>query len=313
VLLTAPLARAADESVNESARGHFTAGVALLQDPDGARYEEAFREFEAAYAGSLSPKILGNIGYCALKLERDGDALTAYTRYLQEVPDVDPAEAAQITRDLATLRAGLVHVTVAIDSPGATVIDKRVPVRGEPITNLYGPVNGKMEIGIRSGHHLIEVRVHDEVIGSWDFDASPGSSLSRTFVRQGPGEPTRKRWSSPLPWVVTGIGGASLVAGGIVGAITLGKVNSMANSCPGNQCPPTYSLKPAQDDVRRLIPITDTLLIGGGVIAATGIGMLLWAGGSVAAPSSAAARAEPAPPALACSLSGCMATLRGSF
>ncbi|MBV9949955.1 MAG: hypothetical protein JOZ69_24140, partial [Myxococcales bacterium] len=80
VMVSAPRAARGDEAVSEEARKHFAAGVSLLQDPDGARYEDAYREFEAAYAASSSPKILGNIGYCALKLERDGEAIAAYSR-----------------------------------------------------------------------------------------------------------------------------------------------------------------------------------------------------------------------------------------
>ncbi|MDP9035738.1 MAG: hypothetical protein M3O50_13115 [Myxococcota bacterium] len=308
VLLAAPSARAADESVNEEARRHFNAGVTLLQDPDGARYEDAFREFEAAYAASLSPKILGNIGYCALKLERDGDALRAYTRYLQEVPDVDPAEAAQINRDLATLRAGLVRVTVSADTPGWTVVDKRLPVRGESITNLYGPLNGKLEIGLRPGHHSIEIRAHGELMGPWDFDAAPGSTWQRTFYHEVATQGMHKRSSTTLPWVITGVGAASLVAGGVVGALTLTKVNAIASNCPNNTCPATYALKPAQDDARHLVPIADALLIGGAVVAATGLGLVLWSGGTVATTAPQSARASAF-----CLSSGCMAAMSGSF
>src|SRR6266481_4578482 len=72
--LAAP-AFAADPPVTPEARTHFAAGVNLLRDPDGARYEEAYREFKAAYAASPSYKILGNLGLCAMKLERDGEAI----------------------------------------------------------------------------------------------------------------------------------------------------------------------------------------------------------------------------------------------
>ena len=59
-----------DESVSEEARTHFKAGVSLLQDPEGEWVEEAYREFKAAYAISKSPKMLGNMGFCAMRLER---------------------------------------------------------------------------------------------------------------------------------------------------------------------------------------------------------------------------------------------------
>jgi hypothetical protein len=314
-LLGASLAHAANDSINDEARKHFNAGVSLLQDPDGARYEDAYREFEAAYAASLSPKVLGNIGYCALKLERDGEAITAYTRYLQEVKDVDPAEASQITRDVATLRAGLVRVTVTVDSPGVTVIDKRLPVRGEAINNLYGPTNGRIELGLRPGHHIIEVKASGEPSQSWEFEAQPSSVLSRAFVfKTAAAEtPPRKSSSHALAWVVTGVGGATLAAGGVLGAYTLSKARAISNNCPGDQCPSTYPLKSAQDDVHRFVRITDGLFIGGGVIAATGLWLLLWPDGSEGRhPASGAARAR-AEPLLTCSPSGCVAAVKGAF
>jgi hypothetical protein len=314
VLLVTPLAHAADDSINDDARRHFNAGVSLLQDPDGARYEDAYREFEAAFAASLSPKILGNIGYCALKLERDGEAITAYARYLQEVRDIDPAEVAQITRDVATLRAGLVHVTVTIDAPDAAVVDKRLPVRGESITNLYAVVNGKLEMGVRPGHHVIEVKVHGQTVEPWEFDAKPAATLSHKFFPKSPVEITHRTFTRPLPWVVTGVGVAGLVAGGVVGAITLGKVNTIANNCPVNTCPTTYALKPAQDDARRFRTATDALLASGGVVAAAGVWLLFATSGQEADhPPAPEVRAASASPFLSCSPSGCLAAMTGTF
>ena len=301
--------------INEDARRPFSAGVSLLQDPDGARYEDAYREFEAAYAGSLSSKILGNIGYCALKLERDDEAITAYSRYLAEVRDVDPAEAAQIARDIATLRAGLVRVSVTLDSREGNMVDKRVPVRGETITNVYGPVKGKYEIGLRPGHHIIEMRVQGETTEPWDFDAKPGASLSHSFVvNEKNVEPAHRSFSHPLPWIVTGIGAATLAAGGVMGVLTLDKANAIASNCPNNTCPPSYALRPAQDDARRFRTITDTLLIGGGVITATGTWLLFSMSSTEAPrPRTADAHGSSARPSVSCSLLGCVAAMNGTF
>src|SRR4051812_8414633 len=71
------IAHADDVQITPEARGRFSAGVNLLKDPEGPRYEEAYREFKAAYAASPSYKILGNLGLCAMKLERDEEAIAA--------------------------------------------------------------------------------------------------------------------------------------------------------------------------------------------------------------------------------------------
>src|SRR3954465_11344987 len=52
--------------ISEEARTHFAAGVALLQDPEGEKVEDAYREFQKAYEIAGSPKILGNLGFCAM-------------------------------------------------------------------------------------------------------------------------------------------------------------------------------------------------------------------------------------------------------
>jgi hypothetical protein len=319
-VLAASAARAANDTINEDARKHFNAGVSLLQDPDGARYEDAYREFEAAYTASSSPKVLGNIGYCALKLERDGEAISAYSRYLQEVKDVDPAEAAQIARDVATLRAGLVRVTVNVDTPDATVVDRRIPVRGEPITNLYGPATGKLEMGIRPGHHVIEVKVNGQPSQSWEFDAQPSATLTRSFsmkvspVKVAPEPSPHKSSAHVLGWVVTAVGAATLATGGAFGLITLNKAQAISNSCPGGVCPSSYALGSAQDDVHRYVRITDALLIGGGVVAGAGLMLVLWpdsSEGRGAAPVGATARVTR--PVLTCAPTGCLAAVSGAF
>src|SRR6185437_15642588 len=86
-------------TITPEARAHFVAGVRLLQDPAGPRYEDAYEEFKAAYAASPSPSMLGNIGLCAMKLERDEEAIRAYETYLESAK-IDAAERNKIETDL---------------------------------------------------------------------------------------------------------------------------------------------------------------------------------------------------------------------
>lgn len=159
-------------AAKEEARTHFKAGVILLQDPERPRYEEASTEFKRAYDLVHSPTILGNIGLCALKLERDAEAIEAYTRYLAEVNDLTPAERAQTERDLVTLKAGLARVTVESHPDGAVIRDTRYPARGETVTNSYGPLVGKVELGLRRGHHIFKARYPDGAENTWEVDVN---------------------------------------------------------------------------------------------------------------------------------------------
>src|SRR6266496_5806066 len=79
-----PPSQGRDVPVSEEAKKYFKSGVDFLKDPDGARYEEAYAKFRAAYQISPSWRILGNLALSAMKLERFGEAIEAYERYVAE-------------------------------------------------------------------------------------------------------------------------------------------------------------------------------------------------------------------------------------
>lgn len=172
----------ADVPISEEARRHFNAGVAYLQDPDGARYAEAHQEFLTAYRISPSWKMLGNLGIAAMKLERDGEAVDAFTRYLQEgAAELDPAEQEQITRDLNTLKASLATINVEVVPGGAVIIDERIPLTGTPIVNRYGPVSGPLTLGVKAGRHRFTAQLQGYDAATWEIDATAGSTQSHSF------------------------------------------------------------------------------------------------------------------------------------
>jgi len=174
-------ALAADVVINDEARAHFTAGVNLLQDPDGARYEEAYVEFKTAYAAAPSWKILGNLGISAMKLERDGEAIDAYKKYLSEGgKQIEAGERAQFQRDLATLEAGVVRLTLDSDPPGARIEDERFPASGSAIRNEYA-VSGPAQIGVRAGRHRFTAKLAGHADAVWEVTLSPRQQESHTF------------------------------------------------------------------------------------------------------------------------------------
>ena len=73
-------AHAADAKISDRAKKLFKSGVELLRRPEGAKYEDAYAAFSAAYQDSPSPQILGNLGFAAMNLERDGEAIEAIDR-----------------------------------------------------------------------------------------------------------------------------------------------------------------------------------------------------------------------------------------
>jgi hypothetical protein len=316
------LAQASPES---EAREHFKAGVRHLQDPDGARYEDAYREFRAAYNATPNPKILGNIGFCAMKLERDGEAIAAYTRYLAEVADIDPEERDQITKDLQAMNSGVVRLTVEVGAAvgQVTVSDTRTPVTGSPVVNTYGPFTTKIELGVRPGRHVLRVRTAGgDESKTWELDAAPGAKTSHAFTIEPPKEETKSAGtgtrlvesprSQTAPWLVTSLGGAMLISGAVTGIVVMNKVSRLDSRCPNDTCPQGSGLEGERDSIKRLSRVTDVLLVGGAVVASTGIVWLILSGGSTTT-EAPAQTASVARPDLACSGLGCTFTVTGRF
>jgi len=272
--------------ISDEARQHFNAGVALLEDLEGEKVEEAYREFRAAYDLSGSPKILGNMGFCAMRLERDGEAVDAYSRYLRDVDDIDPKERSQIVKDLQTLQVGVVRLSIEVNKPGVRVLDERIPVRGARVTNAYGPVEKKIEIGVRAGHHVITAKLAGYEDAVWEVEAYAGSKDTYSFTMKAPPPPPPPPGSGGGssgpgvgPWIAIGTGGALLVAGTITGVIALGKSSDIKNKCPNDVCPRSFNLDDERSSAKTFVRVTDVLLITGGVVTLGGVGWLLFAGG----------------------------------
>lgn len=80
---------------------------------------------------------------------------------------------------------------------------------------------------------------------------------------------------------VTGVGGAALLAGGVVGAFALAKAartrSELPSSCDGATCPSSQrgSIEPDADRARTLAKISDVLFVSGAILVTGGIVMLL--------------------------------------
>ncbi len=275
------LAQAAEVAISEEARQHFKAGVNLLNDPDGARYEEAYREFKAAYGASPSWKILGNLGLCAMKLERDGEAIDAYEKYLADGgKDVDPAEQSQIKTDLTTLKTGAAKLELKVSPGDAIVTDTRVPVKGDKVMNLYPATAGVVSIRVRPGHHVLTVKAEGFDTQTLEIDLPAGGAITKDITLKkpdiAPPPPGGPKTTSARP-VTTGviIGGVAtgvlLLGGGVVGVMALGKNGDYKTKNDGSD--PAAAEK-VRNDGKTLNTVADILLAGG--VVAAGVTIFLF-------------------------------------
>jgi hypothetical protein len=278
VLLAPDLAYAQKAAVSDEARQHFNAGVALLRDPDGARYEEGYREFKVAYELSGSWKVLGNLGLAAMKLERDGEAIQAFERYLAEGrSEIDGAERADIERDLATLKSSAVTVTLRFVPAGAAVTDERTPVQGAPVRNRYQSQGGALTLRVRPGHHLITAVSQGKATLTFEFDAEPGTAKEHEFnfdaapageepLPPASSSPVTATTARPVPtsvWVGLAATGVLAVGAGVTGVIALGKKSDFESANDQDRA----QAEDLHDQTKTMNLVTD-VLIGAAVVSA---------------------------------------------
>lgn len=188
-------------TVTDKAREHFKAGLAYLEEPTGAKYEEAYREFHTAYTESPSYKVLNNIALCALYLERDGEAIDAYVRYLAAAPkdEIPARKREQIDGDLKRLKAGLVKFEIKVTPPNAVIVDERKAVQSNNVTNRYTAQNGVLSVGLHPGVHHITVSAEGYTQQTWEFEAGPATSHEREFKLIALNTPAEKPTYSASP------------------------------------------------------------------------------------------------------------------
>src|SRR5512133_1704620 len=181
--LSASTAMAEKLPLNAEAQTHFEAGLGYVDDPSGPKWEDAFNEFRLAYKASPTPKLLNNIGVCALNLERDGEAIEAFKAYLAAggEKDLKPKQRKQIETDIATLSASLVKITLNTVPEAVTIIDKRENAKGETLRNIYQVKGGSAVLGLHPGRHRITAEAEGYAPAEWVVDAAPASSHSRNF------------------------------------------------------------------------------------------------------------------------------------
>lgn len=297
-----PPSAPANVEPSPEARQQFEIGVSLLQDPDGARYEEAFKAFSRAYNATPSWKILGNLGLSAYKIERFVDGIEAYERYLAEAGDqLDPTEREQIRRDLDVMKATSGTVVLKVAS-GATVEDTRTRSVGGPVVNNYSVSgSGSVTLRLTAGHHTLRANAAGKS-GVLDLDITPGEQVEHTIALSDRPAPTAAPSTAGAPGatappparssglrtaglVIGGVGVAALVGGGVTAFLGSRAQSDLESRCPNKRCEydsadQKASFESDRDSLKTMGTMTTVLLIGGGVLAATGATLFVVGGSS---------------------------------
>lgn len=284
---TKPVPAAASETQLAEAKKQFEAGVALLDDPDGAKYEDAYRAFKKAYELSQSPKVLGNLAFCAMHMERDGEALDAYATYLKDVPEIEERERKQIQKDVQTMSATVAKLKVTVKREGTSfvLIDKREATRGGAVVNEYAFEGHELALRLRPGRHNLRVRAADEESDPVDVTIEPGASLAQEFKwtpKAIPGAfvataPEKASYVGPV--VLSAVGVAGIATGVVTGLLAQSKQRDIRENCqiasvPGEApsiCPRSYDLAGERSNAKTFQTLSNVMYPVGGALIAGGV------------------------------------------
>ena len=313
-LLVGTVARAGD-AISEEAKAYFKNGVELIQEQP-PNYQDAYYQFRLAYEKSKSWKVLGNLGLCSFKLERDGEAIQYYSDYLKGgANDIDPEERSALQRDLLVLNGNSAGLTLSSAASDLDVTDSRAGSSAPP--QSYRLDGGKLALRLRAGTHtLIATRAGKSQ--RWEVTLSPGRNESHGFDFSEPSAavapipvgaaPASTPATAPAPaasapltpapeahasgglvrtigFVTAGVGVAALAGGVVTGLLVKSKESDAKAMCRDLLCPESAGAK--FDSAQSLATVTNVLLIGGGALTAAGVGMIVFGGPKREAPQAA--------------------------
>jgi len=331
-----PLAATAQERIPEEARAYFRNGVELLQN-DPPNYQDAYYQFKLAFEKSNSWKVLGNLGLCSVKLERDGEALAYYDDYLKRGgKGINKDEREAIERDMLLIRGNTATVELSSNPEEADVVDVRSGATAPGQTYSISPA--KKVLLLRAGSHALTATNKDGRQLRWEVSLTPGKSVSHLFdfaapePQPQPKEPDAIKTGSdtgqppPPPPPVTessggigtlrivglvtsGVGLALLGTGIVFGSQVKSKEDEADKLCNNPEMMCKDPAEQLYNEAEAMAKTANWLYVSGGVVTAVGIGLVIFGGPS----SKAQASSKPfrVTPVLGAGVNGLIAS--GSF
>lgn len=287
----------------EEARRYFKNGVELITGAQ-PNYQDAYYQFQLAYRESAqSWKVLGNLGLCALKLERDQEAVEYYERYLEKGgADIAAEERAAIEQDLLLLKGNLATVRISSSLKDLKIIDQR---SGSSVpAQAYVLVGGSLQLSLRAGNHSISASSGNKRL-TWDVVLEPKAVAEHVFdfdaeatakpaVASGaastPDAPRDRGGSSGLRlggFVALGVGAVGLGLGGYFMWQSSDYASQSDAAFQACDRQPTRCLAPQRAEVRQLEDDSSSArtrgiiaLAAGGAAAATGLVLITLSSGA---------------------------------
>ena len=264
---------AGDQAVAFAREGlkHYQAGA----------WAEALENFQKADAASHSPVFVLYVARSQRSLGKLLDARATYRKLVSEplgddaIPSFRQAQA-DGRAELAALEPTIPSVvvrTVGASALSKVTIDGRASEPGKPVD--LDP--GDHQFVIIDGARRAEVQA----------TLRPGDSAREVVLdltnpvpdRPPPPSDAVQTEGSLVPGVVLlALGGASLLAGAVVGGLALKANDDIEARCPDLRCPEGVSEQEIEDDQASMLTMADAstgLLIAGGVVATVGVVLVI--------------------------------------
>ena len=207
-----------------------------------SNYPKALSEFEAAYKLYPLPSLLFNIARCHEVMANLEQALEYYRRFLKRLP--------------TTPRRSLVEARIKTLQERLDAKKSKTP---RPPSRPVKPV--------------VTAPQPPPVTAPPPAPVTKPTPLSETPGPREDSPATTWGWKRTAGWTAVGVGGATLVTGIILGAMAAGKASEYEET---RDTAPFEDLEALQRDGGDLETAQIALLVAGGVVAAAGVGLLVW-------------------------------------
>jgi hypothetical protein len=274
-----------------------------LKHYEQGSWAQAFEKFQAADAASHSPVFRLYMARAKRNLSKLVEARAVYRELIAEklADDANSSwKQAQVDgrAELTALEASIPTIVVKAPDAGANAalsIDNKPGFLGQPVEVDPGEHELKLTDGARTSSKKITVRAGERDVAVEMTLSSDTSSPGPGPGPVGPGDPPPPKEQpttegSIVPGVVLlSVGGAALIAGGILGGVALSIDSDITDNCTAAGCTDGRTadeLKSDQDTSLALAHASTGTLIGGGVLAAVGVVLVIVRpGGGEAAPA----------------------------
>jgi hypothetical protein len=285
LIATSPSPAVAQSAKNNKAEARklALAGGAAL---DAKRYEQAIEKLRAAERLFHAPTHVQMMGEALEGLGRLVEALELYqqqaTEFLpQNAPRAFKKAQQQCRERIAVLVTRVPSVMVMVEGPTPNKVRITVDQRDDTLK----PEKSRF---IDPGSHEITVEAKGYQTVTRQIDVPEGADVNLVKVRlevatPEPLEPVEPDEPEGPPldlspyvpaFVAFGVGAAGLAVGGVTGAMSLGKVSDLEQSCPSFRCPPEQQSD--IDSAETLGTVSTIGFIVGGAGVAAGAVLLFW-------------------------------------